>query len=126
MLLLRGRMIRLELLGVHTRISSTLCAHCPLGPTGCCQTPPGLAWAELGRIVSLHGRDWILEQLAEGRLRPGKRGLVLRRVEPADGGGDRLPARCVYHGREGCTIPPDRRAATCNYYVCDDALEHGG
>ncbi len=36
------------------------------------------------------------------------------------------PARCVYLGAEGCSIPEDRRSATCNYYVCDEALAHGG
>ncbi len=35
------------------------------------------------------------------------------------------PRRCTYHGPAGCTIQPDRRAATCNYYVCEDALGEG-
>ena len=33
---------------------------------------------------------------------------------------------CVYLGETGCTIPHDRRSATCNYYVCEDALVRGG
>jgi hypothetical protein len=115
-------MIRLELLGADTRILSTLCASCPLGPTGCCASPPGMEWSDLGRIVSLGGRAWLLAELAAGHLYPGKRGLLMRRVAPAPD----ILARCVFHGPAGCTIPEGRRAATCNYYVCDDALAHGG
>jgi hypothetical protein len=114
--------VRLSLLGAHTRLFSTLCERCPIGPTGCCASPPGVEWSDLGRIVSLGGRAWILEQIAAGALRPGSRGLLIQRVAPRE----EATARCVYHGPEGCTIDPDRRAATCNYYLCDDALAHGG
>src|SRR5258706_9512606 len=103
-------MIRLELLGAHTRVHATLCARCPQGPTGCCAGPPGVEWSDVGRIVSLGGVDWLLAQIASGALRPGARGLLLARVARRDAGA--WPERCVYHGPEGCTIPPDRRAST--------------
>ncbi|WP_437715293.1 hypothetical protein WMF45_02020 [Sorangium sp. So ce448] len=119
-------MIRLELAGMHTRLHSTLCGSCPQGPTGCCASPPGVEWSDLGRIVSLGGAGWLLEQMAAGNLRPGQRGLLILRVEPRGSDGGALPKRCAFHGHEGCTIPPERRAATCNYYVCDDAFAHGG
>ncbi|WP_438017935.1 hypothetical protein WMF18_02095 [Sorangium sp. So ce315] len=119
-------MIRLELAGAHTRVHSTLCGACPQGPAGCCASPPGVEWSDVGRIVSLGGAGWLFEQMAAGSLRPGQRGLLILRVEPQDGEGRALPKRCAFHGREGCTIPPQRRAATCNYYVCDDAFAHGG
>jgi hypothetical protein len=120
--------IRLELAGPHTRVHSTLCGRCPQGRTGCCATPPGVEWSDIGRIVSLGGLEWLLAQIAAGNLRPGARGLHLRRAEPQDEGGhgSPLPSRCTFHGPEGCTIPPERRAATCNYYVCDDAFADGG
>lgn len=119
-------MIRLELAGANTHLHSTLCSACPQGPTGCCASPPGVEWSDIGRIVSLGGAGWLLEQVAAGNLRPGKRGLLILRVEPTDGDGRALPKRCVFHGPRGCTIPPGRRAATCNYYLCDDAFAHGG
>lgn len=119
-------MIRLELAGVSTRLHSTLCYQCPHGPTGCCASPPGVDWSDIGRIVTLGGRDWLLEQVAEGRLRPGPRGLLLKRVDNPEANAGVWPTKCVYHGPQGCTIPPDRRAATCNYYVCDDAFLWGG
>jgi hypothetical protein len=115
-------MIRLELAGAHTRLGSSLCGRCPQGPAGCCAAPPAVAWADIGRIVSLGGRSWLLDQIRTGCLRPGARGLSILRVGSPDVG----PARCVYHGPEGCTIPPEQRSATCNYYLCDDALVHGG
>ncbi|HYG60452.1 MAG TPA: hypothetical protein VD902_20465, partial [Symbiobacteriaceae bacterium] len=74
-------MIRLERIGEHTRIHSSLCYQCPHGPTGCCASPPGVDWSDIGRIVNLGGRDWLLEQLSAGNLRPGPRGLLLKRVE---------------------------------------------
>ncbi|WP_437335701.1 hypothetical protein [Sorangium sp. So ce394] len=119
-------MIRLELAGAHTRVHATLCGACPQGPTGCCASPPGVEWSDIGRIVSLGGAGWLLDQMTAGKLRPGRRGLLILRVEPQGGDGHALPKRCAFHGPEGCTIPPDRRAATCNYYVCDDAFAHGG
>jgi hypothetical protein len=94
-----------------------------MGPAGCCATPPGIEWSDLGRIVARGGRDFLLAEIAAGHLRPGPRGLFIERVDAPGGDG---PKRCVYHGPTGCTIPPDRRAATCNYYVCADALAEGG
>lgn len=115
-------MIRLELNGAHTRLHSTLCYECPHGMTGCCASPPGVDWSDIGRIVTLGGRDWLLEQIGLGRLRPGPRGLLLKRVENDQANAGVWPTKCVYHGPRGCTIPPERRAATCNYYICDDAF----
>lgn len=117
-------MIRLALAGAHTHLTSPLCARCPQGSTGCCAAPPVVAWADLGRIVSLGGRDWLLAEIAAGRLRPCPRGLAIDRVENPDAAATGWPRRCVYHGAKGCTIAPERRSATCNYYVCDDAFEH--
>lgn len=112
-------MIRLELLGAHTRVHATLCHACPQGPAGCCASPPGVEWSDLGRIVSLGGAAWILEQIAAGNLKRGGRALNIVRREA-----DALaPRRCVFHEGQGCTIPADRRTATCNFYVCDDAFE---
>ncbi|XXX77827.1 hypothetical protein WMF30_03505 [Sorangium sp. So ce134] len=105
---------------------STLCGTCPQGPTGCCASPPGVEWSDIGRIASLGGAGWLLDQMTAGNLRPGPRGLLILRVEPRGSDGRALPKRCAFHGHAGCTIPPDRRAATCNYYVCDDAFAHGG
>ena len=115
-------MIRLELLGAHTRVHATLCFACPQGPAGCCASPPGVEWSDLGRIVSLGGTAWILEQIAAGNLKHGGRALnILRREADAAG-----PRRCVFHEGQGCTIPADRRTATCNFYVCDDAFTRSG
>jgi hypothetical protein len=115
-------MLRLTLAGAHTLLTSTLCARCPQGPAGCCASPPAVAFADIGRIVRLGGRDFLLGELAAGRLRPIPRGLAILRASPA---GDR-DARCVYHGPAGCSIPHDRRSATCNYYICDDAFAFAG
>jgi hypothetical protein len=119
-------MIRLELLGAHTRLSSALCGQCPQGPTGCCASPPGVEWADIGRIVSLGGRDWLLAQFATGDLRPGPRGLLIRRAQAQQDDAGRWPLRCAYHGPRGCTIVAEQRSATCNYYLCDDAFAHEG
>jgi len=115
-------MIRLELLGEHTHIHSTTCAQCPQGPTGCCASPPGVEWSDLGRIVTLGGADFLMGELASKNLRPGPRGLLIRRSEPQG----EWPRKCVYHGPQGCTIAAPHRAATCNYYLCDDAFILGG
>jgi hypothetical protein len=94
--------------------------------TGCCASPPGVDWSDIGRIVTLGGRDWLLEQIGLRCLRPGPRGLLLKRVENDQANAGVWPTKCVYHGPQGCTITPDRRAATCNYYICDDAFLVGG
>lgn len=119
-------MIRAELAGEHTRLHSSLCYQCPHGSTGCCASPPGVDWSDVGRIVTLGGRDWLLAEMAAGRLRPGGRGLMLQRVANTEGNAGTWPTKCAYHGAQGCTISPDRRAATCNYYICDDAFLYGG
>ncbi|MFZ5823493.1 MAG: hypothetical protein ACOY94_04015 [Bacillota bacterium] len=111
---------------MNTRLHSSLCYECPHGPTGCCASPPGVDWSDIGRIVGLGGREWLLEQIAAGHLRPGPRGLLLKRVANAEANAGVWPTKCVYHGPQGCTIAPERRAATCNYYICDDAFLWGG
>src|SRR4051812_41490990 len=113
-------MIRLELLGAHTRVHATLCNACPQGPAGCCASPPGVEWSDLGRIVALGGAAWIQEQLAAGNLKRGGRALNIRRREADDAG----PRRCVYHAGRGCTIAVSLRTATCNFYVCEDAFSN--
>jgi hypothetical protein len=119
-------MIRIERRGAHSLLLSTLCGRCPQGIAGCCAAPPAVAWADVGRIVALGGRDFLLEEIREGRLRPIGRGLAITRKAASEEEGTAFPARCVYHGPRGCTIAPERRSATCNYYVCDDALADGG
>jgi hypothetical protein len=114
--------IRFVARGVHQRLESALCGSCPQGVTGCCAAPPVIAWADLGRIVTLGGRDWLLSELTAGRLYPCPRGLAMKRVDNPDVASTGREKKCVYHGERGCTIPHDRRSATCNYYVCDDAL----
>jgi hypothetical protein len=114
--------IRFVARGVHQRLESSLCGACPQGVTGCCAAPPVIAWADLGRIVCLGGRDWLLAELTAGRLYPCARGLAMKRVENPDAANTGREKKCVYHGDGGCTIAHDRRSATCNYYVCDDAL----
>lgn len=119
-------MIRLEMAGAQTRLHSTLCAQCPHGATGCCASPPGVDWSDIGRIVALGGGEWLLEAMERGDLRPGPRGLLLRRVASQEANAGVWPTKCVFHGPQGCTIPPERRAATCNYYICEDAFAVGG
>lgn len=108
--------------GVHTRLESPLCSQCPQGVTGCCAAPPVIAWADLGRIVTLGGAQWLLDELALEHLYPCARGLAIHRVENPDMVNTGRAKKCVYHGARGCTVGHDRRSATCNYYVCDDAL----
>ncbi|MBI2388323.1 MAG: hypothetical protein HYV09_01790 [Deltaproteobacteria bacterium] len=110
----------------HLKLDAELCGRCPQGVTGCCAAPPVVAWADLGRIVLLGGRDWLLAELAAGRLYPCARGLALQRVENPDAAATGRAKKCVHHGERGCTIPPDRRSATCNYYVCDEAWSEAG
>ena len=109
--------------GAHTALLSPLCERCPQGSTGCCAAPPVVAWTDLGRIVLLGGRDWLLAEIAAQRLYPCPRGLAIHRVDNPDAHASGRARKCVYHGERGCTIAPERRSATCNYYVCDEALE---
>lgn len=120
------RVIHLELLGPHTRLLSTLCARCPQGSAGCCVSPPEVDWSDVGRIVALGGRDFVLEQLAAGNLLPADDGLRLRRVRKRERPTDPRRMKCVFHGPVGCTIQHQQRPATCNYYLCEDAYETGG
>jgi hypothetical protein len=118
--------VRLELLGAHTRLLSDLCARCPHSPYGCCISPPDLDWSDVGRIVALGGRDFLLAQIASKNLVPVGHGLRIRRVRRREGPSLPREHKCVFHGAAGCTIAPDQRPATCNYFLCEDALSAGG
>jgi hypothetical protein len=109
---------RLPRVDPHATLLSPLCARCPIGPTGCCSTPPAMAWSDAGRVVLRGGAAFLRARLADGSLYPTPRGLAFARVEGAPG----EVRRCVFHGPAGCTIAEDRRAATCNHYLCEDAL----
>ncbi len=119
-------MIRLVVAGEHTAILSSLCAECPYSPAGCCTAPPRLDLSDVARIVRLGGRDWLLAELAAGRLLVRERWLVIERRKTVPRPGSARVAACVYLGERGCTIGAERRPATCNYYVCDEALARGG
>jgi hypothetical protein len=119
-------MIRLDLYGAHTRLGSSLCAECPHGPSGCCVSPPPVDWSDIGRMVALGGRDFVLERIATGAFVPSDRGLRIRRVKGRQSNTEPMRNQCVFFGRGGCTITPDQRPATCNYYLCEDAYAEGG
>jgi hypothetical protein len=118
-------MLRLTIVGQrpHTQLLSSLCAACPYSPAGCCVAPPRLDWSDIGRVVTLGGRDWLLAEIAAKRLVAGERWLSVTRPKKQLAPGGPREAACVYHGPTGCTISHDRRSATCNYYVCDAARE---
>ena len=113
-------MLRLQLARVDSLFLSPLCRRCPQGRAGCCAAPPAVAWTDIGRIVRHGGRDFLLAEMREGRLSPSPRGLAIRRV-PASAD---FPVRCTYlgPGDRGCILEPERRSATCNYYLCEDAF----
>jgi hypothetical protein len=115
-------MLRLVIAGPHTKLMSSVCAACPYSPAGCCVAPPRLDLSDVGRIVALGGRDWLLDEIAAKRIVVGERWLfVTRPKRPLGGPTGPREAACVYHGATGCTIAHERRSATCNYYVCDVA-----
>jgi hypothetical protein len=119
-------MLRLTIAGPDTKLLSSLCAACPYSPAGCCVAPPRLDLSDIGRIVAHGGRDWLLAEIAQKRIAVGERWLfVARPKRPLVPGGAR-EAACVYHGATGCTIPHERRSATCNYYLCDAARAGDG
>jgi Fe-S-cluster containining protein len=62
------------------------------------------------------------EQIALGNLMITPQGLRIRRTKGRLVPGQRRHLRCVFLGPEGCTIDPDLRPATCNYYVCEEGL----
>ncbi len=113
--------LRLTIKGPDTHLLSSLCAACPYSPAGCCVAPPRLDWSDIGRVVTHGGRDWLLEEIAARRIVVGERWLSVTRPKRPLGPGGAREAACVYHGPTGCTIAPERRSATCNYYVCDAA-----
>lgn len=125
--------IRLDLEGEHTGSLSPLCFECPQGITGCCASPPGFDWSDIGRVLTLGGREWLKEQVAAGQILtlPHKygstaRGLQLRRQPNTGSNSGTWPTKCIYHGERGCTIGRERRPATCNYYLCDQAFDAAG
>jgi hypothetical protein len=116
-------MFRLALAGPDTHVLAGLCTACPYGSAGCCVAPPPYAWSDLARVVGHDGISWLEVQIACGNLVSVARGFSIRRVAA---NGREGSATCVFHeeGR-GCTIAPTQRPATCNYYVCDEALASG-
>jgi len=115
--------LQLVIAGPDTKLLSSLCSACPYSPAGCCVAPPRLDLSDIGRIVAHGGRDWLLAEIAAKRILVGERWLsVTRPKRPLVPGGPR-EAACVYHTSTGCTIPHDRRSATCNYYLCDAARD---
>jgi hypothetical protein len=115
-------MIRLVVAGPDSRVVATLCSACPHSPAGCCAGPPRFDWSDIGRVVSRGGIDWLLDEIAAGRLAATADGLAIReRKGLARPGGPRMP-KCGYHDVHGCTIAPGRRPATCNYFACEAAL----
>ncbi|MDC3952382.1 hypothetical protein [Polyangium jinanense] len=119
-------MIRLEVLGAHTQLLSTLCAKCPQGPAGCCKAPPEMDWSDVGRVIAGGGRDFVLARIAKKELIPTKRGLELRRVKRREAPTHPMERKCVFHGPGGCTIDAAMRPATCNYFLCEDTFIEGG
>lgn len=111
-------MLRVDLAGIDSLLLSPLCRRCPHGRAGCCAAPPAVAWTDIGRIVRLGGRDFLLAEIHAKRLVPSPRGLSIQRV-PAQGD---LPVRCTYLGLAGCVLEPRLRSATCNYYICEEAF----
>ncbi len=119
-------MFRLTIAGPDTHVASSLCAHCPHSPAGCCVAPPRFAWADIARVVQHGGRDFLLDAIAKKQLVKAPHGLTLTRVKGrvTEAYGSPRVAKCVFHdGKTGCTIAADRRPATCNYYVCSDVFE---
>lgn len=82
-------------------------------------------------MLTLGGREWLQQQLTARRVLPLQqrygtpaRGLQLARVENPTVSS--WPTKCTFHGEQGCTIGRDRRPATCNYYLCDQAYDRAG
>lgn len=101
--------------GADTIILTSLCSRCPHGPKGCCVVPPRLALADIARIVHHDGRAWLQGEVAAGRIVAKGSFMILTRPAGA----------CVYLGDEGCTITHEKRPATCNFYVCEQAVDGG-
>jgi hypothetical protein len=90
--------------------------------------PPRYDWSDIGRVVSHGGLEWILARIADGSLTPIEHGLAVARVKRRVLPTREAPrlAKCVFHdGARGCTIDEKQRPATCNFYLCDSALEAG-
>ena len=119
-------MLKLTVLGADSVLAADTCAACPHSPAGCCVAPPRYDWTDLGRVVAHGGHAWLLEQIRAGALRRVEHGYAIRRDKTrlsADRGAPRL-AKCTFHaGDRGCTIETWQRPATCNFYLCESALE---
>ncbi len=118
-------MLRLVLLGADTQLGSSLCAECPQGPAGCCVAPPEIDFSDVGRIVTHGGRDFLLEHIVKKNLIPSAKGLRIRRVKRRESKTEPLERKCVFHGKDGCTIETTKRPATCNYFLCEDTFRKG-
>ncbi len=119
-------MIRLELAGMHTRLHSTLCGPCSQGPTGCCASPPGVEWSDIGRIVSLGGAGWLLEQMAAGNLRPGRRAACSScGSSPRTAMAERSPRGALSMVMRAAPSPPSgaRRRATTMFAMTPSRTE---
>lgn len=120
--------LTLVIAGIDSVLGSELCATCPYSPAGCCVAPPRYDWSDLARVVRHGDTEWLLEGLAAGRLVPIEHGLALRREKKRVSAARTSPrlAKCTFHdGASGCTIAASRRPATCNIYLCDEALRLG-
>jgi hypothetical protein len=74
-------------------------------------------------VVVRGGLEWLLAEFEARRLASTRDGAAIReRKWRSRAGGPRVAA-CAYHDERGCTITPSHRPATCNYYVCDAALD---
>ena len=69
-----------------------------------------------------------------GTSSPRRRAAILRSLQASPSGSSAAAesadtprrSKCVYHRLGGCTVPPSRRSATCNYFLCADAFAEGG
>ena len=93
-------MLRLQLAGADTLLTSSLCSACPHSAAGCCAAPPRVALSDIARIVAHGGRDWLLAEIGAARLvpAPGNLWLVLPRVARTMPASTAPLSACVYLG----------------------------
>ncbi|MCL2451033.1 MAG: hypothetical protein FWD17_18975 [Polyangiaceae bacterium] len=115
-------MIQLVIAGTDSRVVASACSACPHSPAGCCAGPPRFDWSDIGRVVARGGLEWLIREIAMGSVAPTAGGLAIReRRGLARRSGPRM-AKCAFHGVDGCTLAPEQRPATCNYFLCEPAL----